>query len=106
MVQSGGRRKRSSGKKRKASANFLSAGKSWREHLSQYRKSHPNLSLKQQMKGASKTYKKGSSTGVTIRTSKYDVKVKRKTSRASGKKTRRPKRKSSRKKRSKLLGLF
>ena len=44
--------------KRKASAKFLAAGKAWREHLNEYRKKHPNLSLKQQMKGASKTYKK------------------------------------------------
>ena len=47
------------GTKRKASARFLAAGKAWRSHLSEYRKKHPNLSLKQQMKGASKTYKKG-----------------------------------------------
>ena len=53
MVQRGG--------KRKASAKFLAAGKAWRSHLSEYRKKHPNLSLKQQMKGASKTYKKGKS---------------------------------------------
>ena len=130
MVQSGGRRKRSSGKKRKASSKFLAAGKSWREHLSQYRKSHPNLSLKQQMKGASKTYRKGSSTGVTVHTSKYEVKVKSR--RGGGKsrrtksckckiclcdpckcnkkrprRTKRPKRKTSRRKRStRLLGLF
>ena len=44
--------------KRKASAKFLAAGKAWRSHLNEYRKKHPNLSLKQQMKGAAKTYKK------------------------------------------------
>tara|TARA_B100001093_G_C26695107_1_gene956570 strand:+ start:398 stop:712 length:315 start_codon:yes stop_codon:yes gene_type:complete len=98
---------------RKVSAKFLEAGKAWRAHLNEYREAHPKLSLKQQMKGAKKTYKKSKSTpstkseGVTIRTSKYDVKVKHKTLRATGKKTRRPKRKSSRKKRSTgLLGMF
>ena len=34
MVQTGGRRKRRSGKKRKASAKFLAAGNAWRAHLS------------------------------------------------------------------------
>ena len=84
--------------KRKVSASFLAAGKSWREHLSQYRKANPNMSLKQQMKGASKTYKKGS-VGVTVRTSKYEVKV-RPRSKAMKRKTKRPKKRTGRKKRS------
>jgi len=54
----GGRKKRRTGKKRKASAKFLAAGNAWRAHLTEYRKKHPKKSLKQQMKGASKTYKK------------------------------------------------
>jgi hypothetical protein len=32
--------------------------KAWSAHLAKYRKAHPNQSLKEQMKGASKTYKK------------------------------------------------
>jgi hypothetical protein len=52
------KRKGRTGKKRKASAKFLAAGNAWRAHLTEYRKKHPKKSLKQQMKGASKTYKK------------------------------------------------
>jgi hypothetical protein len=99
-LSGGGGKKRRSGKKRKASKSFLAAGKSWRAHLSQYRKAHPNLSLKQQMKGASKTYKKGSS-AVTVRTSKYDVQVKSR--KGAKRKTKRAKKRSS-KKRSGLFG--
>ena len=84
--------------KRRPSAKFLSAGNAWRSHLSQYRKAHPSMSLKQQMKGASKTYKKGSA-GVTVRTSKYEVKV-RPRSKAMKRKTKRPKKRTGRKKRS------
>ena len=43
---------------RRASTKFLAAGNAWREHLDKYKKSHPDMSLKEQMKGASKTYKK------------------------------------------------
>ena len=46
---------------RTPSKKFLEAGKAWRAQLAEYRKKHPNKSLKQQMKGASKTYKKGTS---------------------------------------------
>jgi len=84
--------------KRKASAAFLNGANSWRTHLAAYREAHPGVSLKLQMKGASKTYKKGSKggtgsvgsgsvgsgSGVTVKTSKYEVKVQRK--RASKKK--------------------
>ena len=84
--------------KRKASAAFLNGAASWRTHLAEYRKSHPGDSLKDQMKGASKTYKKGSSggtgSGVTVKTSKYEVKVHR-SKRASKKGTK--KRKKSKK---------
>ncbi len=102
MVQSGGRRKRRSGKKRKASAKFLAAGNAWRSHLSEYRKKHPNLSLKQQMKGAAKTYKKGKSKSgtVSVKTSKYSVRVRprrsRRTKRSKSSKKRRRSRKKSR----------
>tara|TARA_B100000963_G_scaffold287564_1_gene256764 strand:- start:119 stop:397 length:279 start_codon:yes stop_codon:yes gene_type:complete len=85
--------------KRKASAKFLAAGKAWREHLNEYRKKHPKLSLKQQMKGAAKTYKKvKSSGGVSFKTSKYEVKVNRKSSKRSKKRS--GKKKSRRKKKS------
>jgi hypothetical protein len=106
--------------KRKASAAFLNGANSWRTHLAAYRKAHPGDSLKLQMKGASKTYKKGSSgstgsgssgSGVTVKTSKYEVKVKR--NRASKKKSpkkgtkKRKKRAGSKKRsRSKKSSLF
>ena len=80
------RSKRRSGK-RKASAKFLAAGNAWRSHLSEYRKKHPNLSLKQQMKGAAKTYKKGKSKSgtVTVKTSKVSVRVRpRRTKKSKG----------------------
>ena len=69
---------------------FLEAGKAWRAHLAEYRKKHPKKSLKEQMRGASKTYKKGKSGStksgaLAIKTSKYSVHV-------------RPKRSSSKKK--------
>ena len=94
-------------RKRKASAKFLAAGKAWRAHLNEYRKKHPNLSLKQQMKGASKTYKKGKSKSgsVSVKTSKYSVHVRPRRSRRSKKsKGSRRKKRRSRKKRSR--GLF
>ena len=98
--------------KRKASAKFLEAGKAWRSHLGEYRKKHPNLSLKQQMKGAKKTYKKSKSNGVNIRTSKMDIHIKPRSSklrskRATGQKQRRKKSKKRSKKKSRgFLGLF
>tara|TARA_B100000700_G_C14218532_1_gene478139 strand:+ start:132 stop:419 length:288 start_codon:yes stop_codon:yes gene_type:complete len=83
------RSKRRSGK-RKASAKFLAAGKAWRSHLSEYRKKHPNLSLKQQMKGAAKTYKKGKSGTVSVKTSKYSVRVRpRRTKKSKGSRSKR-----------------
>ena len=80
--------------KRKASAKFLAAGNAWRVHLTDFRKKNPNMSLKQQMKAASRTYKKGSSTksssskGVMVKTSKYEVNVRRKSKRKSKKRSR------------------
>ena len=112
MVQTGG--------KRKASAKFLAAGKAWRSHLNEYRKKHPNLTLKQQMKGASKTYKKGTSKSgsksgsISVKSTKYSVHIrprrsrrtkKSKSSKSSNKsKGSRRKKRRSRKKRSR--GLF
>jgi len=46
------------GGKRKPSANFLAASNDWREHLAKYRKENPGKALKDQMREASKTYKK------------------------------------------------
>lgn len=75
--------------KRKMSAKFKASSSAWRSHLNEYRKSHPKMSLKQQMKGASKTYKKSkSSRGINIQTTKFNVNVK---PRASKKKTKRTK---------------
>ena len=77
---------------RKASAKFLAAGNAWRAHLSEYRKKHPGLSLKQQMKGAAKTYKKGKSKSgsVTVKTSKVSVRVRpRRTKKSKGSRRRR-----------------
>ena len=39
--------KRKGSKKRKANSKFLKAGEAWRAHLNEYRKAHPNMSLKQ-----------------------------------------------------------
>ena len=99
--------------KRKPSAKFLEAGKAWRAHLGEYRKKHPNLSLKQQMKGAKKTYKKSKSksNSINLKTSKIDIRIKPRSSRsrskrATGQKKRHRKksRKGSRKRG--LFGLF
>ena len=43
----------------------------WLQHLKKYKKAHPGISLKQAMKQAKKTYKKGgniSKTGARLRT--------------------------------------
>ena len=106
MVQLGG--------KRKASAKFLAAGKAWRSHLNEYRKKHPNLSLKQQMKGASKTYKKGTSksgSSITVKSTKYSVHVRPRRSRRtkkskSSKKSKGSRRKKSRSRKKRSRGLF
>ena len=85
--------------KRKPNAAFLEASARWRAHLAEYRKAHPNMSLKQQMKGAKKTYKKSKSSPISIRTTRYSVQVRPRTKKAS-KRTKRPKKRTSRKKRS------
>ena len=87
--------------KRKPSAAFLEASARWRAHLAEYRKAHPGQSLKQQMKGAKKTYKKSKSKSspISIRTTRYSVQVRPRT-RKAGKRNKRPKKHTSRKKRS------
>ena len=78
---------------RTPSKKFLEAGKAWRAHLAEYRRKHPKKSLKEQMRGASKTYKKGisgstksSDSWTRFSDSKQVVKVKRKPKRSSSKK--------------------
>jgi hypothetical protein len=85
--------------KRKPSAAFLEASARWRAHLAEYRKAHPGQSLKQQMKGAKKTYKKSKSQPISVRNTRYSVQVRPRT-RKAGKRTKRPKKRISRKKRS------
>ena len=105
--QGGGRKRKRSGKKRKASARFLDAGKAWRAHLDEYRKAHPNMSLKQQMKGAKKTYKKSKSKSqpIHVKDTRYSVQIRPRTRKAGKRKTKRPKKRTTKKKRS-LFGLF
>lgn len=85
--------------KRTPSKAFLEASARWRAHLAEYREKHPNMSLKQQMKGAKKTYKKYKSSPISIRTTRYSVQVRPRTKKA-GKRTKRPKKRGSKKKRS------
>ena len=85
--------------KRRPSAAFLAASARWRSHLAEYRKAHPNMSLKQQMRGAKKTYKKSKSQPISVRNTRYSVQVRPRT-RKAGKRTKRPKKRTSRKKRS------
>ena len=79
---------------REANAAFLKAGKEWREHLAEYRKAHPNMTLKEQMQGAKKTYKKS---GISkLKNSRYSIRIRPRTSntkKAKAKKTKRPKNK-------------
>ena len=76
---------------RKASAKFLAASARWRAHLAEYRKAHPNMSLKQQMRGAKKTYKKSKSQKPSVQVKSKPNRTKRKvkrTKRRTGKKNR------------------
>jgi hypothetical protein len=104
MVQNGGRKRSRSGNKRKASAKFLAAGNAWRAHVKETMRKNPNMKFgKPLLKLASRTYKKGSSgpsssSGVTVRTSKYDIKVRPRKTKAAKRKTKRPKRTSKRSK--------
>jgi len=85
--------------KRTPSKAFLEASARWRAHLAEYRKAHPNMSLKQQMKGAKKTYKKSKSSPISIRNTRYSVQVRPRT-RKAGKRNKRPKKRTGKKERS------
>ena len=82
---------------RTPSKAFLEASARWRAHLAEFRKAHPNMSLKQQMRGAKKTYKKSKS-------QKTSVQVKTKPNRTK-RKVKRTKRRTGKKKNS-LFNLF
>lgn len=84
--------------KRTPSKAFLEASARWRAHLAEYRKAHPNMSLKQQMKGAKKTYKKSKTQPISVRNTRYSVQVRPRTRKAS-KRTKRPKKRTGKKKR-------
>tara|TARA_A200000113_G_C8817017_1_gene339187 strand:- start:9 stop:263 length:255 start_codon:yes stop_codon:yes gene_type:complete len=74
---------------RTPSKAFLEASARWRAHLAEYRKAHPNMSLKQQMKGAKKTYKKSKSQPPSFQVKSKPNRTKRKvkrTKRRTGKK--------------------
>jgi len=57
--------------------------KPWRDHLNAFRKEHPEMSLKEQMKAASKTYKKTKTAGAK----KTKVKKATKKTKSKAKKT-------------------
>ena len=61
VTQTGGRRrKKRTGKKRKASAAFLKAGNDWRDHIKKTMRKNPSMKFgKKLLKLASRTYKKG-----------------------------------------------
>ena len=62
VTQTGGRRrKKRTGKKRRANTAFLKAGNNWRAHVKKTMAENPNMKFgKELLKLASKTYKKGS----------------------------------------------
>jgi len=84
--------------KRTPSKAFLEASARWRAHLAEYREKHPNMSLKQQMKGAKKTYKKSKTQPISIRTSRYSVHVRPRTRKTNKKQTKRHKKRGSKNK--------
>ena len=86
--------------KRIPSKAFLEASARWRAHLAEYREKHPNMSLKQQMKGAKKTYKKSKPQPIHVRNTQYSVHVRPRTRKANRKRTKRPIKRTSKKKRS------
>lgn len=74
---------------RTPSKAFLEASARWRAHLDEYRKAHPNMSLKQQMKGAKKTYKKSLKPSVQVKSKPNRTKRKvKRTKHRTGKKKR------------------
>lgn len=102
-LEGGGSRRRKGGR-RTPSKKFLEASARWRAHLAEYRRKHPNMSLKQQMKGAKKTYKKYKP--VSIKNTKYSVQIRRRSTRPTKyKRTRKTKRRAGKGKK-KFFGLF
>jgi len=98
----GGKRKKRSGKKRKASAKFLAAGNAWRAHIKETMRKNPSMKFgKPLLKLASKTYKKGAR---TLRDSKYSVQIRPKLSNKKNKKNKKPKRTKRNSKRKSFLG--
>jgi hypothetical protein len=97
-----GKRRKRTGKKRRASTSFLKGANAWREHLAKYRKDHPGVHLKDQMKGASKTFKKLKKS-TSIQNDRYSVRIRPKNTRKS--KNRRTKRgKAKQTKKTNFLG--
>ena len=84
--------------KRTPSKAFLEASARWRAHLAEYREKNPNMSLKQQMKRAKKTYKKYKPQPISVRNTQYSVQVRPRTRKANRKRTKRPKKRTSKKK--------
>ena len=87
------KKKTGGGRKRKPNPGFLAAAAKWRAHLAEYRNDHPGQSLKQQMKGAKKTYKKSDSAVSTAMSKRHPARTKR---RKKTKKRKTNKRKSKR----------
>ena len=102
--------KRSKKSGRRASTKFLAAGNAWRAHVKETMRKNPKMKFgKSLLKLASRTYKKGSngSSGVTVRTSKYDVHVKpRKTIKPRSKAKRKTKRAKTKKRSSRKTKSF
>lgn len=93
VAQTGGRRRKRTGKKRKASAAFMKAGNDWRGHIKETMRKNPSMKFgKALLKLASKTYKKGQR---TLRDSKYSVRVRPNAGKKKTKRPKRPKRKST-----------
>jgi len=92
VTQIGGRRKRRTGKKRKASKAFLKAGNKWRSHVKDTMKANPDMKFgKSLLKLASKTYKKGSVTLPPAATRMSRPTKKRRTKKRTRKRTRKRK---------------
>ena len=93
VTQTGGRRRKRTGKKRKASAAFMKAGNDWRGHIKETMRKNPSMKFgKKLLKLASRTYKKGTRT--TLKDSSGDNQV-RKTSNKRRKRTKRNRKKKS-----------
>lgn len=91
-----GKRRKGTGKKRRASTSFLKAGNAWRDHLAKYRKEHPGISLKNQMKGASKTFKK-LKTSISVKNDRYSVRIRKRTRKSNNRQTKRQRAKKTKK---------